>query len=113
MPALKPAWPAAAALLTALIQGSGLLAPAERLVGDALQRTLPARSASKVAVVLIDEEALRQGGPWPWPRARLAQLVDRVADAGAQGVALDFLLPEARPGDDQLATALGRGWHAP
>src|SRR5205807_8172185 len=47
-------------------------------------------------------------GPWPWPRARLAQIVDRVADAGARGIVYDILLVDAREGDAELAAALRR-----
>ena len=53
-PVLKLYWPTAAALLAALFQLSGILSPAELLVGDALLKTLPARPATRVAVVLID-----------------------------------------------------------
>ena len=59
-------------------------------------------------MVLIDEEALRLGGRWPWGRAQLAQLVDRVFSAGAKGVVIDLLLPENREEDDLLARVLAR-----
>lgn len=98
-----------AAFLALLLQLSGLLSSAEGLVRDAMLRNLPARPASMVAVVLIDEQALRMGGPWPWERAQLARLVDQVFAAGAKGVAIDLLLPEQREGDELLARALGRG----
>jgi signal transduction histidine kinase len=106
--ALKFFWPATAALLTALLQVSGWLLPLERLVVDTLQRTLPARPATQVAVVLIDEEALRQVGPWPWSRTQLAELVEQLRSAGAQGLALDLLLPEKREGDERLGKALSQ-----
>jgi len=105
---LRLLWPAMAALLTLALQGLGVLTSAELLVRDALLRTLPAKPAPVVAVVLIDDAALRRSGPWPWDRAQLAHLVDRVAEAGAKGVVLDLLLPESRGGDDALAMALGR-----
>ena len=72
-------------------------------------RNLPSRPASHVAVVLIDEEALRVAGRWPWERAQLARLVDKVFAAGAKGVAIDLLFPEERDGDDLLALALKKG----
>ena len=62
-----------------------------------------------MAVVLIDEEALRVAGRWPWERAQLARLVDKVFAAGAKGVAIDLLFPEERDGDDLLALALKKG----
>jgi adenylate cyclase len=44
--------------------------------------------------VVIDEESLNAYGQWPWPRYRMARLVERLHDAGAKVVALDFLMPE-------------------
>jgi signal transduction histidine kinase len=60
-------------------------------------------------VVLIDEDALRKAGRWPWSRTQFAQLVEGVVSAGAKGVALDVLFPEAGEGDPLLARALERG----
>lgn len=98
-----------AAALTLLLTLSGALAPVELLVRDAMLRNLPSRPAPNVAVVLIDEDAIRMAGPWPWDRAQLARLVDKVFAAGAKGVAMDLLFPEEREGDDLLAQALKRG----
>ena len=50
---------------------------------------------SQVPVVVgIDEESLAAFGQWPWPRYRLASLVEQLQALGAQVVALDFLMPE-------------------
>lgn len=50
---------------------------------------------SQVPVVVgIDEESLSAFGQWPWPRYRLALLVEQLQQLGAQVVALDFLMPE-------------------
>lgn len=108
-PPLKHLWPVVAALLTLAMQISEVFSSAELLLRDALLRTLPSRSATRVAVVLIDEEALRTYGPWPWGREQLAALVGHAFTAGAKGVALDFLLPEERPGDEALNKAINEG----
>jgi HD-GYP domain-containing protein (c-di-GMP phosphodiesterase class II) len=50
--------------------------------------------SADVALVGIDEESLSALGQWPWPRYRLAALVDRLREAGAGVIALDFLMPE-------------------
>lgn len=100
---------AAPALVAAVALGlaaSHVLRPAELLLRDALLRATPGRPARSVAVVLVDEEAVRNIGPWPWPRVRLAALVDVLRRSGAAGVVLDILLPEAREGDVELATVL-------
>ncbi len=47
-----------------------------------------------VKVIDIDEASLRQFGQWPWPRDRMATLVDRLSDAGAAAIAFDILFAE-------------------
>ena len=55
---------------------------------------------TRLVVVDIDEISLAELGPWPWPRERIATLLERLlADYGAKGVALDFVFPEAADGD--------------
>lgn len=103
---LRLLWPTLAAVLALAFQLSGLLTPAELLVRDATLRHLPERPVARVAAVLIDEAALRSVGPWPWDRTQLARLVAGVQAAGARGLAMDLLLPEARSGDEALAHAL-------
>src|SRR5439155_261881 len=50
---------------------------------DLYQRAAP-RIASDLPlrIVAIDERSLEQIGQWPWPRGIVAQLVDKVRDAG-------------------------------
>lgn len=45
-------------------------------------------------LVGIDEESLAAYGQWPWPRYRIALLIARLQQQGAEVVALDFLMPE-------------------
>jgi adenylate cyclase len=47
-----------------------------------------------VRVVDIDEASLAEYGQWPWPRTRLAEIVDRLAAAGARTVTIDLILAE-------------------
>jgi len=56
-------------------------------------RTSPPRTTVPV-MVGIDDESLEAYGQWPWPRYRLARLVQRLEDLGADVIALDFLMPE-------------------
>ncbi len=61
---------------------------------------------SRLAVVDIDEASLRDAGPWPWPRTRIAELADSLlSDYGAARVALDMVFPEPADaaGDRKLA----------
>lgn len=47
-----------------------------------------------VRVVDIDEASLKAYGQWPWPRTRIAELVQRLHQAGVAVVAFDVLLTE-------------------
>lgn len=96
------------AIAVTLLLAFGALDPLELPLRDLALRLLPQRAATQTVVVAIDEESLSAVGPWPWPRATIAQLVDRAADGGARGVVLDVLLAEARSGDEALARAMKR-----
>ena len=63
--------------------------------------------ASPVRIVDIDEGSLERLGQWPWPRARLAELVERLHAAGATAVAFDMVFAEA---DRTAPRALARAW---
>ncbi len=45
-------------------------------------------------IIDIDEESLQKIGQWPWPRTRMAGLVDKLRDSGASVVALDIMFAE-------------------
>jgi len=48
----------------------------------------------RVVVVDIDEQSLEAWGQWPWPRSRLARLLNGIAGMGARSIALDFIMAE-------------------
>ncbi len=75
---------------------------------DAALRRLPSKPARSTIVVAVDERSIRESGRWPWPRTRLAEMLDRARDSGARGVVLDLLLPEPDAGDARLAEATKR-----
>jgi adenylate cyclase len=64
----------------------------------------------RVLVIDVDESSIAQL-PWPWPRARIADLVELALADGARGVALDILLekPADAPGDMRLAMLAQHG----
>jgi len=101
--------PVAALAGATLLAASPIGAWADLTLRDAFLRALPARPATHVAAVVVDEASLRECGAWPWSRPVLARLVRHIREAGAAGVALDLLLPEPRPGDEELATELRAG----
>jgi CHASE2 domain-containing sensor protein len=72
-----------------------LLARADLAVYDRLLAAAPPRSPSgRVVLVEIDERSLAEAGRWPWPRARIADLLDRVRALGPAAVGLDILFAE-------------------
>ncbi len=77
-------------------------------VFDSLQQLFPGAAIGSgpaaegaVVVVEIDDASLAAQGQWPWPRNRLAALVDRIAARSPAAVGLDILLGEA----DRLSPA--------
>lgn len=65
------------------------------LAFDQLQRLSPrSRVELPVRVVDIDEAALAEFGQWPWPRNRLADLVDKLGRLGAAVIVFDIAFAE-------------------
>jgi adenylate cyclase len=60
----------------------------------------------RVVVVDIDRRSLEAVGPWPWPRATIAALLEAIAAAKPAVAAIDILFAEQEP---RCATTLGRG----
>jgi adenylate cyclase len=50
--------------------------------------------AMPVRIVDIDDASLERLGQWPWPRTIVAELVDRLTDAGAAVIAFDIVFAE-------------------
>jgi adenylate cyclase len=60
-----------------------------------------------VAIVFIDDKSLKEQGRWPWPRAKLASLVEHLKQLGAVAVAFDIIFPEPEENSaDQIIQAL-------
>lgn len=75
---------------------------ADAVAYDLRLRALVDRRAERrqpVVIVDIDEASLAEIGQWPWPRTRVAELLQRLAGAGAAVIALDvvFSEPELNP----------------
>ena len=73
-----------------------------------MQRAFPLqRKSAPVTIVAIDEESLRREGQWPWPRTRIADLIERLAALHPAAIALDLFFPEPdRYSPEALARAL-------
>lgn len=98
----------AATALTGTLWWVGWLPAVDRVSGDVLLRTTSSRTPSDVpvAAILIDDAAVEDFGPLPWPRDRLARVVEAVQTAGAKAIAIDLLLAE--PGDLEGDATLAR-----
>jgi adenylate cyclase len=92
-------------LITALLLLSAVLLrvwdpePVARLrlsIFDSYLRMAPrvADPELPVKIVDIDAASLREIGQWPWPRSRLAELVNKLRTAGAKSISLDLILAE-------------------
>lgn len=94
----------------AVVQPVSGLQRLELAVDDLRQRSfLSADTHPDIVIVDVDEASLRELGRWPWPRDRLAALLDelfqrqRVAAAG-----FDFLFAEPDDGDWPALQALAQ-----
>jgi serine phosphatase RsbU (regulator of sigma subunit)/CHASE2 domain-containing sensor protein len=66
------------------------------VVFDGYQRVVPLeRTTAPAIVVAIDEVSLARFGQWPWPRTRMAQLIDAIAQYQPAAIGLDVFYPEA------------------
>ena len=62
---------------------------------DFYQQLKP-RETNQFPVVIadIDDASLQMIGQWPWPRTKIAELVQRITASGAVAIAFDVLFPE-------------------
>ncbi len=74
-----------------------LISRLDAIIYDArLRFTAPGGVDERIVILDIDEKSLAEEGRWPWPRDRLAQLVDRVFDPyQARLLAFDVVFAEA------------------
>jgi adenylate cyclase len=122
--AREPRWPwlvplvALAVALGVIVANPIPLRALRNATFDQFQRWSPrATQALPVCIVDIDDESLRRLGQWPWPRERVAKLVDEIGRLQPAATAMDVMFAEpdhANPAgqsssDDELARALARG----
>jgi serine phosphatase RsbU (regulator of sigma subunit)/CHASE2 domain-containing sensor protein len=75
---------------------------------DGYQQVSPRERRSAPAVIVaIDEPSLERLGQWPWPRTRIAGLIDRLREARPAAIGVDILFSEAdRLSPEWLAASL-------
>ncbi len=70
-------------------------ASGRQLLFDGYQKEYPrVPLAQPVTIVAIDEKSLQDFGQWPWPRYRLAELIQATAKYQPAAVGLDLYMPE-------------------
>ncbi|MEN0105089.1 MAG: adenylate/guanylate cyclase domain-containing protein, partial [Pseudomonas sp.] len=95
----------AASLLSCAVVLAGCLAPLvlaplplqklHNAVFDQFQRWQPrSYGATPVRIIDLDEASLARIGQWPWSRTRVAELVDKLREAGTAVIAFDVLFAE-------------------
>ena len=60
----------------------------------------------RLIVVDVNEQSLREIGPWPWPHATQAQLLEKIAGQGARQQVFDIVFTDARPDSGLLVDAV-------
>ena len=75
---------------------NGQLKPIENLLYDAMMRysAKPFARTGLITLIDVDEASLGKIGQWPWPRDRLATIVERVNEGGALVLVFDAIFPE-------------------
>ena len=72
-----------------------LLQPLDFINYDLLLRNFPNNHAnSRLVIVDLDEKSLNRYGQWPWPRYRVAELLDKIAALEPAIISLDIFFAE-------------------
>ncbi|PUE15957.1 hypothetical protein B9Z38_11995 [Limnohabitans sp. MMS-10A-160] len=93
---LPPSWPTLQKPWSMVTTYFGTpFASARHLLFDGYQKEYPRQPQSQpVTIVAIDEKSLQAFGQWPWPRYRLAQLIEAIGKHKPAAVGLDLYMPE-------------------
>ena len=65
-----------------------------KIYDQQLRRQSTAKTSGMPVIVDIDEKSLSELGQWPWPRYRVALLLEKIRLAGALAVGMDMVLAE-------------------
>ncbi|HEX6591092.1 MAG TPA: CHASE2 domain-containing protein, partial [Moraxellaceae bacterium] len=72
----------------------------ERYAYDLGVRVSSQEPGDKVAIIAIDDQSIANLGRWPWPRTKLADMINKLHEGGARAVGLPIILsePQLDPG---------------
>ena len=84
---------------------------ARQFLFDSYQKYYPREPLSQpVTIVAVDETSLARIGQWPWPRNKLAELIDAIDFYQPAAIGFDMYMPEAdQTSPDQVADNLPPG----
>ena len=91
-----------AALAVSLYDVGGIASGLQNRVSDAYQQAKPRATTpggESAVYIDIDRASMEKLGHWPWPRTKLADLIEATQAAGATAILLDIPLP----GPDQTS----------
>lgn len=105
---LKRASVLIAILALAVASGTGLLFPIDAGLSALRAQLIQRAPTGQVAIVAIDTASLRAAGEWPWRRARYAEAINNLRNAGAVviGFDVDFSARSTAAEDAALSAAL-------
>jgi class 3 adenylate cyclase/CHASE2 domain-containing sensor protein len=86
--------------LVTFLDFSGMLSAPERFFYDFRARHFQHYTpppTTQLVHIDIDDKSLSEMGHWPWPRSRLAEIVDEIRIGGAKTMVLDVILSEPSP----------------
>ncbi|MEE4357661.1 MAG: CHASE2 domain-containing protein [Desulfococcaceae bacterium] len=66
---------------------------------------------SSIVLAVVDEKSINELGKWVWPRARFAELLDKLSDAGAKVISFDIGFLEADKSDRSIVKTLEKVRH--
>jgi len=96
--------------VAARVAASDLLERLSLVCFDLYQQVAPREPGdAPIRIVDVDDESLSKIGQWPWPRTLVAQLIDKLRDAGAAVIAFDIDFAEPDPARQRIAPAQARG----
>lgn len=73
----------------------GSLIALQELTFDNYQKIKPRKPLGQpIRIIEIDEKSIAAFGQWPWPRTKIAAMIDRLAELGAATIALDIVFSE-------------------
>ena len=97
-------------IIVAALDVTGIKSRISNLVFETYIKIKPREASDQVIFVDINDESLSKVGQWPWPRTRIAEMIENINAAGAKVIIFDGVLAEPdRTSPDNIASLLKEG----